>query len=96
MSQPPGTLHPIPDAQAEMERLAAARTRGDRRVWGVRHPQGGGLGPERISVHVTGLPFEIRDAAVAERIQFDADCEYCDAGARHTLAYRDNPPWRDE
>jgi len=92
---PSGIIHPIPDPQAEMERLAEARKDPPGRVWGVRHPQGDGLGPGRVSVHVTGHPFGSRFEAALERDALNSDCEYCERG-QHILVYRDTPPWRDE
>jgi len=65
------------------------------RVWGVRHPQGWGLGPGRVSVHVTGHPFGSRREALAERDACNADCDYCERGL-HALVFRDTAGWSDE
>jgi hypothetical protein len=93
---PPGTLRPIRDPQAEVERLARVRIDPPGRVWGVRHSEGLGLGPERVSVHITGQPFGSRYLACLERDALNSDCDYCEAGGTHTLVYRDTPDWRDE
>lgn len=90
MTQPPGTLRPIPDPQAEMERLAEARKDPPGREWGVRHPTG----------YVTAGGTASRGEVARWCDAWNRDCPHCGPEPHringHTLAYRDPSPWRDD
>lgn len=99
MTQPPGTLRPIGDPQAEMERLAEARKDPAGRQWGIRHPSDNSVSvPAPIGNHPWGSKVEAeRDMCRRLRCCAYCDCPGCDVDmSAHRLAYRDIPPWRDE
>lgn len=103
MTEPGRTVfRPIPDPQAEVERLAAARAGTEPpyeppgREWGIRHP-----GPDgTITVTSMGHPFLGRFWAERERDALNKRCGLCRAQSQgtggHTLVYRDPAPWIDE
>lgn len=69
----------------------------DDRVWGVRHPEGAHLPPQRITVEMGGRPFWTVGFADGQRRSFDIHCTHCGTGVTgHTLVYREVGPWRDE
>ena len=97
MTEIPGA-RPIPDPQAEIERLAAARAHasaGDApgREWGVEHPDG------TVTVTAAGHAFPGKFWAEQERDACNRECPVCGPEPRmvngHTLVFRDPAPWRD-
>lgn len=102
----PGTIREIPDAQAEMERLAEARRDPPGRVWGVKHPRlATDLASEDcVTVQADGKPFGTREAAEAECYRLNLESAgrrnqgCCYRGVTHRPVYRDPVPpgpWRD-